>query len=121
TAVAEPTRLALNLFHLSTSARAAGELRTFRLRDEVLRRHTRLWETATRGLWRAHLTGTELRAAGQVVFALAYVGAVLLIVREAIVGRHSVGDVVLVVALAAQVNQQVVTAVNLLQNLQRMG
>ena len=121
TAVAEPTRLALNLFHLSTSARAAGELRTFRLREEVLRRHARLWETATGGLWRAHLAGTGLRAAGQVVFALAYIGAVLLIVREAIAGRRSVGDVVLVVALAAQVNQQVVMAVSLLQNLQRMG
>lgn len=121
TAVAEPTRLALNLFHLSTSARAAGELRTFRLREDVLRRHARLWETATGGLWRAHLAGTGLRAAGQVVFALAYIGAVLLIVREAIAGRRSVGDVVLVVALAAQVNQQVVMAVSLLQNLQRMG
>jgi len=121
TATAEPTRVAFNLFHLSTSARYAGELRVFRLQDELRRRHAQLWATATRGLWRAHLAATWVRAAGQVVFALGYVGAVLLVVRDAIAGRRSVGDVVLVVTLAAQVNQQVTTAVVLLQNLQRMA
>jgi ATP-binding cassette subfamily B protein len=121
TATAEPSRVALNLFHQSTSARSAGELRVFSLADELRDRHTRLWAEATRGLWRAHLRATWLRAAGQVVFALAYVGAVLLVVRDAIAGRRGVGDVVLVIALAAQVNQQVTMAVNLLQDLQRMA
>ncbi|NUT48456.1 MAG: ABC transporter ATP-binding protein, partial [Saccharothrix sp.] len=45
----------------------------------------------------------------------------LLVVRDAIAGRRGVGDVVLVVVLAAQVNQQVATAVTLLQDLQRMA
>ncbi|WP_214104005.1 ABC transporter ATP-binding protein [Acrocarpospora catenulata] len=121
TTTAEPTRVALNLFHLSTSARLAGELRVFGLGRELRGRHTRLWADATRGLWRAHLAATWLRAAGQVVFALAYVGAVLLVVRDAIAGARSVGEVVLVIALAAQVNQQVTTAVTLLQDLQRMS
>ncbi|QFZ18880.1 ATP-binding cassette domain-containing protein [Saccharothrix syringae] len=121
TATAEPTRTALNLFHLTTSARLAGELRVSRVGDELRARHGRLWARATRGLWRAHLTATWLRAAGQVVFALAYVAGVLLVVRDAIAGRRGVGDVVLVVVLAAQVNQQVATAVTLLQDLQRMA
>jgi ATP-binding cassette subfamily B protein len=121
TAVAEPTRVAQNLFQLSTSARAAGELRTFRLRRELLDRHGRLWQAATRGLWRAHLTGTWARSAGQLVFALAYVCAVLLVVRDAIDGRRGVGDVVMVVVLAVQVNQQVIMAVTLLENVQRMA
>ncbi|GIH21894.1 ABC transporter permease [Acrocarpospora phusangensis] len=121
TATAEPTRVALNLFHLTTSARLAGELRVFRLADELRGRHRRVWATATRGLVRAHLAATWVRAAGQIIFALAYVGAVLLVVRDAITGRRGVGDVVLVIALAAQVNQQVTTAVTLLQDLQRMA
>jgi ATP-binding cassette subfamily B protein len=121
TTVAEPARVALNLFHLSTSARAAGELRVFRLRDALVSRHTRLWETVTRETWRAYLVAAWIRAAGQIIFALAYVGAVLLVVRDAIAGRQSVGDVVLVVALAAQVSQQVTMAVTQLQNLQRMA
>ncbi|GAA1304282.1 ATP-binding cassette domain-containing protein [Saccharothrix xinjiangensis] len=121
TATAEPTRTALNLFHLATSARLAGELRVSRVQGELRARHDRLWEEATRGLWRAHLTATVIRAAGQVVFALAYVAGVLLVVRDAMAGRRGVGDVVLVVVLAAQVNQQVATAVTLLGDLQRMA
>ena len=121
TATAEPTRTALNLFHLATSARLAGELRVSGVQDELRARHHRLWATATRGLWRAHLSATWIRAAGQVVFVLAYIAGVLLVVRDAIAGRRGVGDVVLVIVLAAQVNQQVATAVTLLQDLQRMA
>jgi ATP-binding cassette subfamily B protein len=121
TVAAEPTRVALNLFSLSTTARFAGELRVFRLGDELRRRHASLWATATDGLWRAQLTATWIRASGQVVFALGYVAAVLLVVRDAIAGQRSVGDIVLVIALATQVNQQVTTAVTLLRDLQRMA
>jgi ATP-binding cassette subfamily B protein len=121
TATAEPTRAALNLFHLTTSARLAGELRVSRVQDELRARHNRLWAAATRGLWRAHLTATWVRVAGQLVFALAYVAGVLLVVRDAIAGRRGVGDVVLVIVLATQVNQQVATAVTLLSDLHRMA
>ncbi|MEU4448049.1 ABC transporter ATP-binding protein [Actinosynnema sp. NPDC050801] len=121
TATAEPTRTALNLFHLATSARVAGEVRVSRVQGELRARHERLWAQATRGLWRAQLTATWMRAAGQVFFALAYIAGVLLVVRDAIAGRRGVGDVVLVIVLAAQVNQQVATAVTLLQDLQRMA
>ncbi|MEV4625131.1 ABC transporter ATP-binding protein [Micromonospora sp. NPDC049523] len=121
TRTAEQTRGALHLFQLSTSAQFAGELRVFGLRDELLRRHTELWQGATDGLWRGHAMATWIRAAGQVVFALAYVGAVLLVVRDTIVGRRGVGDVVLVLTLAVQVNQQVSAAVSLLRDLQRMS
>lgn len=119
TATAEPTRAALNLFNLCTSPTAAAELRLFRLQREIRRRHAALWDTVTRGRLRADTAATWLRAAGQVIFALAYIGAVLLVVREAIAGRRGVADVILVLALAAQVNQQVTSAVALLQDLQR--
>ncbi|GAA3126507.1 ABC transporter ATP-binding protein [Streptosporangium carneum] len=121
TSTAESTRVALNLFRLSTSAGAAGELRVFRLQDTLRSRHRAAWKATTHGLWRAHLVATWVRAAGQICFALAYVGAMLLVIREAIAGRRGVGDVVLVIVLATQVNQQVTQAVTLLQQLQRMA
>ncbi|MEU4768522.1 ABC transporter ATP-binding protein [Actinosynnema sp. NPDC023794] len=121
TDTATPTRIALNLFRLSTSARFAGELRVFRLRDELRRRHLREWNRASRGLVRSYGLAAAVRTVGQVIFGLAYVGAVLLVVRETISGRRSIGDVVTVIVLATQVNQQVTAAVTLLATLQRMG
>ncbi|GAA2868631.1 ABC transporter permease [Actinoplanes cyaneus] len=121
TDTATPTRIALNLFRLSTSARFAGELRVFRLRDELRRRHLREWERASRGLVRSYGRAAAVRTLGQVIFGLAYVAAVLLVVRETIAGRRSIGDVVTVIVLATQVNQQVTAAVTLLATLQRMG
>ncbi|HEX8768558.1 MAG TPA: ABC transporter ATP-binding protein, partial [Jatrophihabitans sp.] len=121
TDTAESTRTALNLFRLSSSPRFAGELRVFGLGEELRRRHASLWAATSRGLRQAHTRAVAIRAVGQLVFGLAYIGAVILVIREAITGRHSVGDVVLVVVLAAQVNQQLVAAVSLLGDLQRMG
>jgi ATP-binding cassette, subfamily B, bacterial len=121
TATAERSRVALNLFRLSTTAGPAGELRVFRLRGELRGRHRGLWAAVTRDLFRSELAATAVRAAGQMAFALAYVGAVLLVLRDAIAGRRTVGDVVLALALAAQVNQQVTTAVTLLKDMQRMA
>jgi ATP-binding cassette subfamily B protein len=118
---AQDTRLAQHFFRLATGAGPAKELRVFRLQDEVRRRHTELWERSTRRLWRAHLEAMALRAAGQLVFAAGYVIGVLLVVNDAISGHRSVGDVVMAITLAAQVNQQVATAVSLLNDLQRIA
>jgi ATP-binding cassette subfamily B protein len=118
---AADTRLAMHFFRLATSAGPAKELRVFRLQDEVRRRHRELWERTTRGLWRAQLEAMALRAAGQLVFAAGYVAGVLLVVNDAIAGQRSVGDVVLAITLAAQVNQQVAAAVQLLHDLQRIA
>jgi ATP-binding cassette subfamily B protein len=120
-ATAQDTRLAMHLFRLATAAGPAKELRVFRLQDEVRQRHRELWEKTTRRLWRAQTQAMILRAAGQLVFAAGYVAGVLLVVNDAIAGRRSVGDVVLAVTLAAQVNQQVAAAVSLLTDLQRVA
>ena len=121
TTIAEPTRVALNLFQATTTARYAGELRVFGVGPELRRRYAQLWRTATRGLYGAHARAMLLRGAGQVVFGLAYVGAVLIVVRNAIAGQQSVGEVVLVIVLATQVNQQVTGAVTQVQQLQRLA
>lgn len=121
TDTAEPTRIALNLFRLSSSARFAGEVRVFGLSGELRRRHAEMWGGVSKDLWWSNTRAALVRAGGQVVFGVAYMGAVILVVREAISGRQSVGDVVLVIVLATQVNQQVATVVGLLSDLQRMA
>ncbi len=118
---ARDSRLAMHLFRLATSAGPAKELRVFRLQGEIRRRHRELWERVTRRLWRAELGAMTWRAAGQLVFAAGYVAGVLIVVNDAIGGHRSVGDVVLAITLAAQVNQQVSAAVSLLHNLQRIA
>jgi len=62
-----------------------------------------------------------LQVTGQVLFAIAYIGATLLVLRNVVGGGGTVGDVVLVISLAAQVNTQVTTAVFLLVGLQRIS
>ncbi|WP_428963794.1 ABC transporter ATP-binding protein [Micromonospora fluostatini] len=120
-ATAERSRVAMGLFRLTADPAPGKELRVFRLRDEVLRRHRTIWAEVTGRLWRAHLHGTALRAGGQVLFAVGYLGGLLLVVREAAAGRRTVGDVTLAIALAAQVSLQVATAVTLLTDLHRMS
>lgn len=51
-------------------------------------------------------------AGGQRVFAAAYLGGVLLVVASARAGHRSAGDVIMVILLAALVNQQVGGAAN---------
>ncbi|MGX4653864.1 ABC transporter ATP-binding protein [Micromonospora sp. SCSIO 07396] len=117
---AESTRRAAGLFRLATDAAAGKELRIFGLTGEVRRRHRGHWQDATRRLWRAQLVASLVRMTGQLAFAAGYVLAVLLILRDAVAGRRGVGDVILVVTIAAQVNQQVAAAVGVLQDLQRL-
>nr|WTA64402.1 ABC transporter ATP-binding protein/permease [Micromonospora sp. NBC_00855] len=121
TDTAETTRTALHLFDLTTQLPAASELRVFGLADEMRRRHAGLWSDVTGRLFRADLRAAALRTAGQVTFALAYVGSVLLLVRAAVDGRRGIGDVILVVVLAAQISAQVTATVALLRDLQRMA
>ncbi|MGW2385987.1 ATP-binding cassette domain-containing protein [Streptomyces sp. NPDC001658] len=117
---AEPTRRALNLVRLATDASSAKELLVYRLDQEVRGGHAELWGRAGGILWRAERRAAALRGLGQLVFAACYVGAVLLMLRQAVAGRQSVGDVVLVVLLAAQANTQVAQTVALVPELQRL-
>ncbi|MFN8075376.1 MAG: ABC transporter ATP-binding protein [Kineosporiaceae bacterium] len=120
-ASAGESRGALHLFRLATDPALAKEVRACRLGPQVRVRHARRWRAASAVLGRAELQALAWRSAGQVFFAVAYVSATLLVVRATVAGRGSVGDVVLVLSLAAQVNQQVISAVTLLQELQRLS
>jgi ATP-binding cassette subfamily B protein len=118
---AEEMRLTNHLFRLATAAGPAKELRVFGLQDEMKRRIGELWDDTTDRLWKAQLRATLLRATGQLVFAAGYVIGVLVVVNDAIGGQRTVGDVIMAITLAAQVNQQVASAVALLHDLQRIG
>lgn len=118
-AAAQDSRQARHLLTLGTDTGPAKELRVAGLAELVRHRFGAAWRSATHVLVRAEGRALWLRLGGQVVFAAAYVGATLVVVRNAVAGHSTAGDVVLVLTLAAQVNGQVVSAVTILQTLQR--
>jgi ATP-binding cassette subfamily B protein len=120
-ASAADTRASWHLFHLATRSTPAKELRVLRLQEEIRRRNASLWDGAGRTLLVAERRATLLTTAGQLIFALGYVIAVFVVVRQAVAGHSSVGDVILVITLAVQVNQQVSRGVEELRNLQQIA
>jgi ATP-binding cassette subfamily B protein len=115
------SRQARNLFELGTSAAPAKEIRLFRLQGEFRRRQRVLWEQEGRELARGEFKAGAVEAAGQLVFSAAYIGAVLLALRQDIEGHGSLGGIVLVITLATQVNRQVNSALEMFRRLQRMA
>ncbi|MGW3421534.1 ABC transporter ATP-binding protein [Streptomyces phaeochromogenes] len=120
-ASATPVRRSRHLLGLATAATSVKELRLYRAERPLLRRHQRDWDAATDVLVRAHARAALLRAVGQLLFALAYGAAILLVVDQALAGRSTVGDLVLLITLAVQVSTQVATALGLFVMVQEGG
>lgn len=120
-ASATPVRRSRHLLGLATAANSVKELRLYRAERPLLRRHQRDWDAATDVLVRAHARAALLRAGGQLLFALAYGAAILLVVDQALAGRSTVGDLVLLITLAVQVSTQVATALGLFVMVQEGG
>ena len=118
-ATAESRRLGWHLLELAVSPAAAKEIRLFGLQRTLRERQAAARRREEIPLRRAELAGLGLRLAGQLVFAFGYVAAVVLVVRSAIAGERSVGDVVLVITLAVQTNAQAAGAVAVAGSLQR--
>ncbi len=118
---AETARAARHLLELATDAGSAKELRVCGLQAELRSRAAEEWERTSAVLWRAERRAMAWRVGGQLSFATAYVAATLLVVQRTVTEGGGVGRVVLAITLAAQVNAQVSTAVNLLQELQRLA
>ena len=100
----ERSRRATHLLDLAIRADAAKEIRVFGLEDELRGRIRDAREDLRARRFRAELLGVAAMSAGQLVFALGYVVGLLVVVRGAIDGDHTAGDVVLAVGLAAQTN-----------------
>jgi ATP-binding cassette subfamily B protein len=85
------------------SAAAGKEIRVFSMAETLIRRHRAEADAVISALHQAQRTGALLRCLGQTIFTVGYVGAVVLVTMRAIVGSASAGDVVVVAALAGQV------------------
>jgi ATP-binding cassette, subfamily B, bacterial len=125
TETADRSRLATHLFDLAVRQDAAKEIRLFGLQAELRGRLAETRRELRRRLARAEALGVVAISAGQLVFSLGFVAALVLVVRRAVGGSASIGDVVLVVTLATRINgllfQVVAVAVWLQRSVQAMG
>jgi ABC-type multidrug transport system fused ATPase/permease subunit len=108
---AEAERRRRHLFELGTSAAAGPELRVFGLPPELIARHHAAAEAVIRRRDRADWQGAGLSLLGALLFLTGYLGAIALVLWQALGGRATAGDVVLTVGLAAGMSGAVYTAV----------
>ncbi|HZU74206.1 MAG TPA: ABC transporter ATP-binding protein [Acidimicrobiales bacterium] len=106
-AAAEDTRAARHLFDVATTAAPAKEMRIFGLQPKLVNRHRTTWRRVERVQDAASLGSTAVVSLSWLFFALGYGLAIFLMIRRAVHGRATIGDVVLVIALAASINQLV--------------
>ena len=90
-ATAEATRLGWHLLDLAVSPAAGKEIRLFGLQRPAAATATATLRRAVRdaGCAGPRLGGLALRLVGQLLFAIGYVGAVVIVVRAAIAGQRS--------------------------------
>jgi ATP-binding cassette subfamily B protein len=105
--VAERRRLEWHLYRLATTAEAGKEVRIFGLGSELLRRHRQVRRSVDGVEDRACVGLVTLNAAGGLIFGLGFIGAISFVVERAVGGAVTLGDVVLTVTLASQVQMQV--------------
>ena len=115
---AQEARLNRHLLELTTSAASVKEVRVFGSGPLLLEHQREAWQEVTRQMWRGQLAGAGLRAVGQLVFALGYSGAILLVLRQSAGAPAAVGGLILVITLAIQVSIQVAGALSQLTVLQ---
>jgi ATP-binding cassette subfamily B protein len=105
--LADPRRLLDDLFSLASTAAPARELRTFGVIDGLLARHIRLGDEVNRKALRAAHVATLWEAAGWVLYAAGFGGAIVALVLRAAHGDASPGAVVEVVSLLRRAQRQV--------------
>jgi ATP-binding cassette, subfamily B, bacterial len=99
----EDQRLSEHLLELGTTPGPGKEVRIFGLGGEIARRHAALRGEMLARERRAEWRGAVLTTVGWLVFAIGFAGAIVLVTSRAIDGRATVGDVLLVIALAGQI------------------
>jgi ATP-binding cassette, subfamily B, bacterial len=111
--VAEQRRLADDLFTLAATAGPAKELRLSGLQGELRSRHEALSQQVTAATTRAALLGTAISAAGWLLFAVGFGGAIVIIVLGSARGNTSIGEIVVAVSLLRRAQLQVGQSANL--------
>ncbi|MBO0685065.1 MAG: ABC transporter ATP-binding protein, partial [Candidatus Dormibacteraeota bacterium] len=117
---AQRTRLRNHLYQVAASSSAAKELRVFGLGEELARRHRSVAEYMRGENWRASIRGAGLGALGTVVFAAGYVGAVAVVLNEAVHGRQTLGSVAVTISLLTQLNLNLAAAAQVSGYLQQV-
>lgn len=100
---AEPDRLLHRFVGLMSDLPVAREARLFGLGEEFRHRRRDLAANVDRIQGRALYQSTVLGWGGDVIFAIGYFGAILLVMNRAVRGELSAGDVAMIVVLAGQV------------------
>jgi ATP-binding cassette, subfamily B, bacterial len=100
---AEQRRLSEHLFQLGTSPGPGKELRMFSVTDEIAKRHHALRRGIRRREHRAALRGTAAASLGWLAYAVGYGGAIVFVTAQAVDGKATAGDVLLVIAVSAQI------------------
>ena len=117
--VIERYRSALWLYNTATERDMGKELRVFGARGALRRRHDELSAEVTGEVAASENRTSMLSAAGWLVFAAGFIAAIITVVNEARHGRATPGDVVLTLALAQQINNQLTGAVGVVSFLVR--
>lgn len=108
---AEGYRQTRHLQALTVDRNAGMELRVFGVQREILGRFGRAWRESRDIMLRARGRASALDFAGELVFALGFGGAVLLMLWRASQGKATAGEVVMAVYLGQQVMSSVVEPV----------
>ncbi len=103
-ATAATERLRRHLFDVATAAPSGKELRIFGTAETLRARHHAVSAEVVRERDRATWRATALQVVDGLITGLAYAGAVALVLVRAVGSAATAGDVVLVVALAAQLS-----------------
>jgi ATP-binding cassette subfamily B protein len=108
--LADPRRLLDDLFSLASTAAPARELRTFGVTGGLLARHVRLGDEVNKRALRAAHVAALWEAAGWILYAAGFGGAIVALVLRAAHGDASPGAVVEVVSLLRRAQRQVAGA-----------
>ncbi|MET7737701.1 ABC transporter ATP-binding protein [Streptomyces sp. NPDC005402] len=112
TSSSEQFRLQEHLFDLATSAAEGKEVRVAGVGEQLARLQADAWRAATGARVRARLWAALWRFGGWCVFSAAFVGGLALVTHQAQRGDGSIGDIVLMITIAASLRQSVQTAVS---------
>ncbi len=111
-------RRSRHLYELSIGTTPGKELRVFGLADEILSRHRFEW-MKVHAAWTAVRRATTWRSIlGWLCFSIGFVAAVAFVGWRVLTGAATVGDLVLTLTLAAQVNAETRVAIELVSWLQ---
>ncbi|MEO3830322.1 ATP-binding cassette domain-containing protein [Actinomadura sp. B10D3] len=120
-AAAVHERQARHLFELASSTGSAAELKAGGAGPRIAGHHAAAWNRASARLDRGEIRAALVKMAGESLFCLGYLAATVLVAGRVLAGQVGVGDLILTVLLALQVNGQMATAVSAIKELRRLG